>query len=349
MHNFKTLSQASQLAKKKIKYPAYKWLEGAAEHGFTYKRNREIFRDIGIIPRVLVQNHKLELNKDFFNQKCSIPIIIPPMGGIDQFSKNIEYKLLEAAEKNKIPYFFPNNSGHTIKQLIKKKNFNFLNRALYLDDNINDIKEQIEEAEKNKCNTICITVDAPIRSISYDKIEYNYDARKYYYKQPLNYSRNKTAKKPITWKTISIIKKFLKKPLILKGILSKKDAITAYNLGADAIWISNHGGRVLETDVTSIEVLTEIRASLPKRILIICDGGIRTGTDILKTISLGADFVAIGRPFIHGIISDSINGIENVISILKNEISTSMILAGTKNFKEVNKLKKIIRFKYENR
>ena len=148
----------------------------------------------------------------------------------------------------------------------------------------------------------------------------------------------------MTWKIIPKIRKLTKKPIILKGILSKDDAVRAYESGIDGIWVSNHGGRILETDLTSIEVLNEIREALPKRILIICDGGIRTGTDILKTISLGADFVAIGRPIIFGLIANSSNGVNQVIDFLKKEFLNATKLAGVSNYNDIKKLRKIIRF-----
>jgi len=265
MKNFRTIREIIKTAEKKIKPNVLKWIDGSAEYGFTNKRNREIFRDIGIIPRVLNENSKIDLSKNFFGKKCSAPLLISPMGGTDQFNKKSEFIISDAAEKNKIPYFFPNNSGHTLKELNPKKNKSFLNRSLYLDNDLSYCKREIEILEKNNCHCISITVDSPTRPFSYNKMDQNYDARKHYAKVPLNYLRKKKGK-PLTWKIISKIRKMTKKPIILKGILSKEDSIKAYESGIDGIWVSNHGGRVFETDLTSIEVLSEIREKLPKKI-----------------------------------------------------------------------------------
>ena len=348
MMKLRTIREIIKVAEKKIKPNAFKWINGAAEFGNTCDRNRDIFRQIGIVPRVLNNNKNIHISKNFFGRKCSAPILFSPLGGTDQFNKKSEFIFSEIAEKNKIPYFFPNNSGHTIREINPLKKKQFLNRSMYLDNDLNFCKREISDAEKNGCHSITITVDSPVRPVSYNKIDQNYDARKHYATKPLNYFRKKKGK-PLTWNVISKIRKMTKKPIILKGILSKHDALRAYNLGMDGIWISNHGGRILESDVTAVEVLSEIREKLPKKVTVICDGGIRTGTDILKTISLGADFVSIGRPLIYGLIANSKEGVNKVIELLKFEFLNSMKLAGTSNFDDIKKLKKILRFYNESR
>jgi len=339
----RTIREIIKVAEKKIKPNAFKWINGSAEYGNTFDRNRDIYRKIGIIPRVLNNCNKINISKNFFGRKCSAPILFSPLGGTDQFNKKSELIFSEISEKNEIPYFFPNNSGRTIKELNPEKKKKYLNRAMYLDNDLEYCKKEIVEAEENGCHSITITVDSPVRPISYNKIDQNYDARKYFVNKPLVYLRKKRGT-PLNWQTISKIRKMTKKPIILKGILSKYDAVKAYNSGMDGIWISNHGGRILETDVTAIEVLSEIREKLPKKVTLICDGGIRTGTDILKTISLGADFVSIGRPLIYGLIANSKEGVGKVVELLKMEFLNSMKLAGTQNFNDIKKLKKIIRF-----
>ena len=127
-------------------------------------------------------------------------------------------------------------------------------------------------------------------------------------------------------KDIEKIRKLTDVPLVLKGILSKHDAKRACNLGVNGIWISNHGGRTLETDITAMEVTESIKSIVPKNVIIMVDGGVRTGTDILKTLSLGADFVGIGRPVAYGLIADG-NRNDFVLSLI-DELKTTMRLSG---------------------
>ena len=265
------------------------------------------------------------------------------MGGLQQFNIRAEQIISKASEKYMVPYFFPNNSGDTLKQINPKRNKEFLSSSLYLDNDFNFIKKSILEAEENKCHSITITVDSPIRSYSYNKMDQNYDARKHYKKKPILYKKKKKGQ-PILWKDIAKIRKLTKKPIILKGILSKNDAKIACDLGANGIWVSNHGGRALESDITALEVIEEIKSVIPKKIITIVDGGVRTGSDILKTMSLGADFVGIGRLIAYGILADSNRGVDTILFNLINEFKTAMRLSGISSLDQIKNIQKIKRF-----
>jgi isopentenyl diphosphate isomerase/L-lactate dehydrogenase-like FMN-dependent dehydrogenase len=172
-------------------------------------------------------------------------------------------------------------------------------------------------------------------------MNYGYDARKKmrYITKELRSELLKKKLKPLNWKTIEKIRKLTKKPLILKGILSYKDAIIAESSGVDAIWISNHGGRSSETDLTALEVLPEIRSKLKKKkTQIICDGGIRTGSDFLKTMSLGADFIGVGRPVVYALIANKSIGLQNYFDLMQDEIKTSFTLGGIDKINQIRKL-----------
>ena len=104
MMKLRTIREIIKVAEKKIKPNAFKWINGAAEFGNTCDRNRDIFRQIGIVPRVLNNNKNINISKNFFGRKCSAPILFSPLGGTDQFNKKSEFIFSEIAEKNKIPY-----------------------------------------------------------------------------------------------------------------------------------------------------------------------------------------------------------------------------------------------------
>jgi isopentenyl diphosphate isomerase/L-lactate dehydrogenase-like FMN-dependent dehydrogenase len=315
-----------------------KWLNGSAEYGYTTNRNKDIFRSIGIIPRVLKNFSTSNSSCSFFGSEISSPFLIAPMGGISQFNSKAEFIISEAAEKAKIPYFFPNNSCYSLTEINCGHKKNYLYRALYLDSDLDYCKKNILEAEEFNCKAIAITVDSPVRPVSYNKIDTGYDSRRHYKKFGLKEPvKNQNKSDPINWKVIEYVRKITKKPIILKGILSWKDAKVAANLGVNGIWISNHGGRNLETDITSIEVIEEIRAAVSKKVKLIVDGGIRTGTDIFKTLSLGADFVAIGRPVVYGLAAGNRQGVDKMIELFAHELLSTMRICGVKVLDEINK------------
>ena len=127
-----------------------------------------------------------------------------------------------------------------------------------------------------------------------------------------------------------------KLPIILKGILNYKDVKIAIKHGIKNIWISNHGGRMLNSGISSAEALIKIKKKIKKKLFIIVDGGVSRGSDILKYLCLGADIVGVGRPAIYGLTVNGYKGVENIFNILESEFRTAMINAKFSSLKELN-------------
>src|SRR6185295_2723903 len=142
---------------------------------------------------------------------------------------------------------------------------------------------------------------------------------------------------PVTWKDIDWIRGLVNVPVILKGILSAADAQPAVANGADAIVVSNHGGRNLDTMPSTIEALPRIVDRVAGVIPVLVDGGIRRGTDVLKALAYGATAVMIGRPYVHGLAVDGSAGVEAVIGILRRELEMAMALSGCPALKAVDR------------
>lgn len=146
-------------------------------------------------------------------------------------------------------------------------------------------------------------------------------------------------KQAVEPKNISKIQELVKStelPFILKGIMSKTDALRALDTGVKAIVVSNHGGRVLDGMPGSMDVLAEIVEAVNKEMIIMIDGGFRTGSDILKALSLGADFVCIGRLAAIGAYGGKEQGVKFYLDKLKEELYKAMILTGVPNIEECN-------------
>lgn len=133
----------------------------------------------------------------------------------------------------------------------------------------------------------------------------------------------------LTWDTtLTALRRITKMKIVLKGIMCSSDADLAAKYGADAIVVSNHGGRQLDCTSSTLEVLPEIVAAVRKRIPVIFDGGVRKGSDALKALCLGADFVLVGRPALWGLAYDGQAGVETSMHILERELSRAMALVG---------------------
>ena len=140
-----------------------------------------------------------------------------------------------------------------------------------------------------------------------------------------------------TWTDIAEVRKMSKLPIILKGIQCAEDAKKAVEYGVDAIWVSNHGARQLDTTPASIEVLEECVKAVEGKIEVYFDGGVRRGTDVLKALALGAQAVFLGRPQLWAVACNGQKGVEDILNILNKELKKAMILTDCKNIKEITK------------
>ena len=142
----------------------------------------------------------------------------------------------------------------------------------------------------------------------------------------------------LTWETtLPFLRHNSTLKIILKGILTPEDAELAIEHGADAIVVSNHGGRQLDDAVSTIEALVDVVDAVRKRIPVIFDGGVRTGTDVFKALAVGADFVLVGRPALWGLSYDGKDGVETVMNILERELSRTMALAGVTSVEQITR------------
>jgi 4-hydroxymandelate oxidase len=137
------------------------------------------------------------------------------------------------------------------------------------------------------------------------------------------------------WDDLAWLRSVCPVPLLAKGILRADDAVRAVDAGCDGIWVSNHGARQLDTAIAGIDALPEIAAAIGDRALLVVDGGVRRGIDVLKGLALGADLVAVGRPVIWGLAVAGADGVQHVLEILRDELSLAMALAGCRSIGEV--------------
>jgi 4-hydroxymandelate oxidase len=132
----------------------------------------------------------------------------------------------------------------------------------------------------------------------------------------------------LTWSDLEALRSRSRLPLILKGVLDPEDAALAVQHGADAVVVSNHGGRQLDGAVPAIDVLEAVCRAVDGRAEVLVDGAIRSGTDILRALALGADGVLVGRPLIWGLATDGANGAGLVLELLAAELRDALGLAG---------------------
>jgi isopentenyl diphosphate isomerase/L-lactate dehydrogenase-like FMN-dependent dehydrogenase len=339
----KTIRQAEIKSKKKIGLKRFNWLQSGAEDNFTTNQNIICLDKIKIIPKLLRKVGKIDISKTIFGKKISSSLILSPMGHQTQFHKYGEVEMAKGIYKANTLGFFGTQSRFKLSDIRRKNKKTLLCWTIFPFGNFEWIKKQVKSAEKNKCIALVLCLDANIRSHRYLDRETGYDAR------TIGIRTNPISPNPklalnYDWSLITRIKKITKLPIIIKGVLSSYDAKIAINYKADGLWISNHGGRMFNSGISSIDALKEIyKIKFRKKPIIIADGGVRRGSDIIKYLCLGADLVGIGRPAIHGLSISGYKGVKNIFDILNSELTTAMINGGFKNYNDF----KLNRLKYE--
>lgn len=331
MKDFVTIRQCQKLFKKKINSDIYDWVLAAAEDGLTNSLNIIDLNDIIIKPKLLNKVGHLDTSLKFFNHKIYNPIILAPMGHQTQFHKNGEIEMCHGAELSEVIASFGTQSRIKLDEIRNKNKKAKVIWTIFPFGDLKWIKAQIKNAEKNNAIAIAICLDANIRSHRYQDLENFYDARN------VGRRTNPISPRPESsrfydWSLLKTIVKMTKLPIIPKGILTTEDFLKSINCGAKGVWISNHGGRMFNSGLTTVNALYNIQKKFKnKKILKIVDGGVTRGTDIIKYLCLGANLVAVGRPAIFGLAVNGYRGVHKIFEILKDELKTAMINGGFKD------------------
>ena len=342
MKNFATIRQCKRILKKKINPKIYNWITAAAEDGYTNDINARDLKEIINKPKVLSKTGHPEFSSKFFKTKLDCPIILAPMGHQTQFHKDGEIETCKGSSKSNIISAFGTQSRIRLDEIRKKNKNAKLLWTIFPFGDYKWILSQVRNAEKNGALAIVFCLDANIRSCRYKDQESFYDARK------IGKRTNPISPDPersyfYDWSLIKKISRSTKLPIIAKGVLTTEDAIKSIKNGAKGIWVSNHGGRMFNSGLSTSHAIYEINKKLKKtNIIKIVDGGVEKGTDIIKYLCLGSDFVAIGRPAIYGLGVSGNKGVSKIFDILKNELKTAMINGGFKNLKSFSENRLIL-------
>ncbi|MBI3697438.1 MAG: alpha-hydroxy-acid oxidizing protein [Acidobacteria bacterium] len=332
------LHEIEEAAKKKIHKLAYDFIAGGVEDELTLRGNREALARVWLRPRSMVDVSKIDPSLELLGKKMDYPIILAPTGGKNLVIPDGDRIAAEGAhatkalycvaaggwieklsEKNEAPVWWQNTIGHATKSAAQA----FARRT-----------------EDAGASAIVITVDNQYLSNrdrnNRNRFDYGYmqtgvpeDRAKVKPRSPAVPAMLEPHTPSMTWDYIDWLRSASSLPVILKGILNAEDARLAVERGAQAIVVSNHGGRQLDGVVPTIVALPEVVDAVGGKIPVLMDGGIRRGSDILKALALGAKAVQIGRPYVFGLAAFGKVGVQRVVELLRAELVVSMGLAGT--------------------
>ena len=339
-------------AKQIIPSGGFGYIYGGAETEQTMQRNISAFDCVDIYPRVLTSVVEPNLHTSILGVDISLPVIVAPAAAHGLAHVSAEAGSARGAAVSGTIMSVSNYASSTLAEIAAAGAGAPQWFQLYLskDDAFN--RNIVKQAEDLGFKAIILTVDAPVGG---NRFRDAYNDFKFPLELP-NVAKKSVktkgqginkifsaAQNELTPYEVMYVKSLTKLPVIVKGIQHPDDAEIAILAGADAIWVSNHGGRQLDGAPASFEVLSEVAKRVNKRVPIIFDSGIRRGQHIFKAIASGADVVAIGRPVIYGLALGGWRGVVSVFNYLKSDLRRVMILAGAQNIDDIKNTKLRVR------
>lgn len=331
----------------------YDFVAGGAEDEVTVRANNSAFSRINLVPRVLRGKGTPDLAVNLLGQPTTMPVLIAPTAFHRLAHPDGECATARAAATAGVIMIASMASTVAIEEIAAAAREQTAGAPpsiwfqLYIQPDLGFTEAIIRRAESTGCNTLVVSVDSPVFG------HRERDERNGFHSLPSGLccenmrSPNVDAKRSqprdivfspdLSWQHIEWLRRTTKLKIVLKGVMHPADARLAIEAGVDALIVSNHGGRQLDTVPAAIELLPAIRDAVAGRVPLLVDGGIRRGTDIVKALALGAAAVASGRPVLWGLAVAGEEGVTRVLEMLRSELVRALTLCGCSSPNDVSR------------
>jgi 4-hydroxymandelate oxidase len=280
--------------------------------------DRRALERITFRPRLMVNVTQLDLTTELLGEKMFAPILVAPIANQESFHPEGELAMARGASAAKACMVVSSRSSKPLAEIVAEAQTP-LWYQVYPDADMKLTIDAAHKAVQAGCKAVCLTVGAP------------------YQTSPESGRLQITGNLKMAWTTIDEMKRTLKAPLVLKGIMSPEEARVAVGNGVQAIVVSNHGGIYTNGFADPIEMLPSIAEAVGAKIPILIDGSFRRGTDILKALALGARAVLVGRPAVWGLAAYGADGVRVVLEMLQSELGRNMAMCGKPDVKSVRR------------
>jgi L-lactate dehydrogenase (cytochrome) len=363
-----------QLARQRLPGPIFHYIDGAADDEVTLRRNTEAFNQCDLVPNVLAGVENIDMSTTVMGQKLEMPFFLSPTALQRLFHHDGERAVAAAAEKFGTLFGISSLGTVSIEEIgssiATPKIF-----QLYVHKDKELTRSMIDRCKAAGFDALALTVDTivggnrerdlhsgfttPLRlnlrsllgfathprwAINYFTHErFELSQLKDHVQEGSNFSIsvaeyfNTMLDQSMDWKAAEEIVNYWDGQFVLKGVMSVDDAIRAADIGATAIMVSNHGGRQLDGSRSPFDQLAEIVDAVGDRIDVICDGGIRRGTHVLKALSVGAKACSGGRAYLYALAAAGQPGVERALGLMREEIERDMKLMGCRSIDELGR------------
>ncbi|MGJ4952508.1 alpha-hydroxy acid oxidase [Bradyrhizobium sp. HKCCYLS20291] len=362
------------LARRYLPKPLFGYIAGASETNASLADNRRAFAEYGFRPRILNDVSGRTAVRRLFGREYAFPVGIAPMGISALMAFRGDLVLAAGAQQSGIPMIMSGSSLISLEDVAAMAPTAWF--QAYLPGEPDRIDALVDRVASAGFGTLLLTVDTATLANRENNVRAGFSTPlrpslrlawqgfsrpswtlgtflRTLLTQGIPHFENSYATRGAPIFARSVMRDFGKRDhlnwihlarirqrwtgnLVVKGIMHPADAVRALEMGVDGIIVSNHGGRQLDGTVSPLRVLPEIAATVRKRIPVMLDGGVRRGTDILKALALGADFVFVGRPFLYAAAVGGIDGVVKAADILQSELLRNMALLGISRLEEMD-------------
>jgi L-lactate dehydrogenase (cytochrome) len=355
------------LAKARLPHFLFEYLDGGSYDEVTLHRNVADLRDVSLRQRVLRDVSAIDLRTHLFSREWAMPVGLGPVGLAGLYARRGEVQAARAAAVAGVPFALSTVSACSLGEVASSGNVPWY--QLYFVKDRGFVAQMIDTAAAAGCAALILTVDLAVPGSRYrDARAAGAGPRRAFQLlarpswlwdvairgRPLSLGNlepivgrraplsdfqawiHANFDPSVSWKDVEWIRSRWKGPLVIKGILDPPDAREAAENGADAIVVSNHGGRQLDGALSTARALPPIAEALDKRIPILADGGVRSGLDVLRMLALGADFVLLGRAWAYALAGGGEAGVAHALKLIDAEMRVAMALTGCTRIGEVD-------------
>ncbi len=333
--HFMTLPEIRRTAKRILPPGPWGYAAGGAETETTLRRNRQAIRKLAIRQRVLRDVRNVDLRTTFLGMELPMPVAVAPMGGLVVFHPQGDCEMVRGAGQSSNLAVVSGVTGWSVEEVAQAASAPLLFQ-LYFAGPRSWAQELLGRVEATGAyKAVCLTVDLQVYGRRERDLIQRYDPRVARMLAPNPQPPDMNYQTRLTWDDVAWLQEILSIPVGLKGILTAEDARLAVEAGVKIIWVSNHGGRQLDSTQATIDVLPEIVAAVDGEAEIIVDGGFSRGTDIIKALALGANVVAMGRNILWGLVVEGAGGVNRTLEIVREELASSLALCGQTNVRDL--------------
>jgi isopentenyl diphosphate isomerase/L-lactate dehydrogenase-like FMN-dependent dehydrogenase len=324
---FVTLPEIRREARRALPREVWNFGDGGAETETTLRRNRRALSRLAIRQDILVDAREIDTATTLLGVPLSWPVVIAPMGGLILFHPDGDVEMGRGAERADTLQFLSGATGWSVEAVAAGSAGPKMFQLYHFGDRA-WVADLLARVEASGYHAVALTVDVQVYSRRERDILARWSPREAMSNAPNPRGPDPSYPTRLTWSDVEYLQKTTRLPLGLKGIMTAADAKRAVDMGVRLIWVSNHGGRQLDSTQASIDALPAIADAVGERAEIVVDGGFNRGTDVLKGVAWGARAVAIGRTALWGLAVGGAEGVENALAILRHEVRTAMALCG---------------------